>query len=78
MHNIYDIKSIYRQIYLYIRWSVKMGIQNTNFKVINQHDRNGMCDVYSLEEDFYLGTPSYFYNVFTHISTHHLLLMLTK
>ncbi len=55
-----------------------MGIQNTNFKVINQHDRNGMCDVYSLEEDFYLGTPSCFYNVFTHISTHHLLLMLTK
>jgi hypothetical protein len=60
-------------MYLYLKCNVKKGTQNTNFKVINQH-KNDMCHLQSFEKDFYLGTPSFFYYVFTHESfakSHH-------
>jgi hypothetical protein len=52
-------------MYLYLKCSVKGGTQNTNYKIINQY-KNNMCHVQSLEKDFYLDTPGFFYNVFTH------------
>jgi hypothetical protein len=44
-------------MYLYFTRNVKLGI--------NQHTRNDMCHAQSLEKDFYFGTPSSFYHVFT-------------
>jgi hypothetical protein len=41
-----------------------MGIQNTNYKIINQH-KNDTCHVQSLEKYFYFGAPKSFYHVFT-------------
>jgi len=32
-------------MYLYLKCSVKRGIQNTNFKVINQHKNDTLCVV---------------------------------
>jgi hypothetical protein len=40
-----------------------MGIQNTKFKVINQH-KNDMCHVQSLKKEFYLGAFGSFDYVF--------------
>jgi hypothetical protein len=54
------------KMYLYLTRSVQLGIQNTNFKAINQHT-NEMCYVYSLEKDFYLGTLGSFCYVFTQV-----------
>ncbi len=51
-------------MYLYITCNVKLGIQNTKFKVINQH-KNDTCYVLPLKNDFYLGAPRSFYCVFT-------------
>jgi hypothetical protein len=53
-------------MYLYLKCNVKRGIQNTKFKVINQH-KNDMCHVQSLEKDFYLSAPNSFDYVFTQI-----------
>jgi hypothetical protein len=39
MHNIHDIKSFVIKMYLYLKCSVKRGIRNINFKVINQHKK---------------------------------------
>jgi hypothetical protein len=41
-----------------------MGIQNTNYKIINHH-KNDTCHVQSLEKYFYFGAPKSFYHVFT-------------
>jgi hypothetical protein len=51
-------------MYLYLTCNVKMGIQNTNYKIINQH-KNDMCHVQPLEKYFYFGAPNSFYHVFT-------------
>jgi len=51
-------------MYLYIKYNVKEGTRNTNFKIINQH-KNDMCHVQYLENDFYLGAFSSFDRVFT-------------
>jgi hypothetical protein len=40
MQNIPDINQFVVKIYLYLKCSVKEGIRNTNFKVINQHKNN--------------------------------------
>ncbi len=42
------------------------GALKKKLKIINQH-KNDMCHVQSLERDFYLGTPSSFDCVFTHL-----------
>jgi hypothetical protein len=52
------------KMYLYLICDVKLGIQNTKFKDINQH-KNDTCHVQSLEEDFYLDALSSFDCVFT-------------
>jgi hypothetical protein len=41
-------------MYLYLKCNVKHGIQNTKFKVMDQH-KNDMCHV---SKDFYLGASS--------------------
>ncbi len=65
MHNIHDIKNQFIvKIHLYLTCNVKLGIQSTKFKVINQH-KNDMHHAQSLEKDFYHGTPNSFYHVFT-------------
>jgi hypothetical protein len=64
MQNTHDIKSILFKFYLHLTCSVKLNIQNTKFKIINQH-RNDMCHVQSLENDFYHGTVCSFCYVFT-------------
>jgi hypothetical protein len=51
-------------MYLYLTRNVKLGIQNTKFKVINQH-QNDMHHVQSSKKDFHHGTPISFYHIFT-------------
>ncbi len=51
-------------MYLYLKYNVKGGTQNTNLKIINQLKIN-MCHVQYLENDFYLGSFSSFDCVFT-------------
>jgi hypothetical protein len=51
-------------MYLYLKCSVKWGIQNMKFKIIIQH-KNDSCHVQSLEKDFYLGAPNCFNYAFT-------------
>jgi hypothetical protein len=51
-------------MYLYLTCNVKIGIQNTNYKIINQH-KNDTCHVQSLKKYFYFGSPKSFYHVFT-------------
>jgi hypothetical protein len=51
-------------MYLYLKWSVKWGIRNTKFYVINQC-KNDTCHVQSLEKDFYLGALGSFDRDFT-------------
>jgi hypothetical protein len=41
-------------MYLYLNFSVKWGIQNTNLSFIDQC-KNDTCPVQSLKNDFYLG-----------------------
>ncbi len=55
-------------MYLYLKCSVKWGIQNTKFEVINQC-KNDTCHVQSLEKDFYLSNPSSFDRDFTPMVT---------
>jgi len=51
-------------MYLYLTCNVKLGIQNTTFKVINQHQHDVHL-VQSSEKDFQHGTPISFYHIFT-------------
>jgi hypothetical protein len=53
-------------MYLYLKSSLKGGIQKINYKIINQH-KNNRCHVYSLEKDFYRGAPNFFNCVFIHM-----------
>jgi len=64
-------------MYLYLKCNVKRGIQNTKFKVINQH-KNDMCHVQSLEKDFYLSAPNSFDYVFTQIQRNWILFIRRK
>ncbi len=52
-------------MYLYLKCSVKWGIQNTKLEVKNQF-KNDMCHVQSLDKDFYLSALGSFDHVFTH------------
>jgi hypothetical protein len=54
-------------MYLYLKCSVKWGIQNIKFYVINQ-DMNDMYHVQSLEKDFNLGTLGSFDHDFTFLA----------
>jgi hypothetical protein len=60
-------------MYLYLKCNIKWGIQNTKFKVINQH-KNDTCHVQSLEKNIYFGALSSFDCVFT--LKQHILLIL--
>jgi hypothetical protein len=58
MHNIQDIKSICNQNILYLTCSVKLGVQNINFKVVNQH-KNDTC-MGGISFHFTKWSPQYF------------------
>jgi len=59
MDNIHDIRSICG----HSTHIDKLSMENTNFRIINQH-KNAMCHIQSLENDFYLSALGSFDHVF--------------